>query len=74
MKDKLRMACINFDWACSKRLEEKEEQGLNGWDNKELKAVFTKRICQMDFPFTQKDLVDMSNYCNFLWNLIEARK
>lgn len=75
MEKKLRMARINFDYACYKKLEAKEKEGWTGWDNpdnkKLLKAKLMKHIIK---PLTQDNLVDIANFCNFLWNLIEVKK
>ena len=74
MSKKLIDASKKFYVASWAKLLIKEKEGRVGWDNKTQKCVFTRRICNMKYPFTQKDLIDMANYCNFLWNLIEEKK
>ena len=75
MEKKLRMARIDFDYACYKKLEEKEELGWEGWDNQARKGTFIERIKNLlKCELNQKNLVNIANYCNFLWDLIEVKK
>ena len=75
MKVKLNSAWLKFNHACYKKLAAKERGGFAGWDKQE-----NKELLEEDFmahtkkPLTQSNLIDISNYCNFLWNLIEDKK
>jgi len=75
MKNKLYNASMKFHLACVVKLKEKEKEGWIGWDNPHWEGAFKKRIKDLpQFELTQNNLVNISNYCNFLWNLIEAEK
>jgi len=75
MKKKLESAASKFFVARAIRLEQKEKVGWNGWDDKKYKDYFGDRIKHDAFSnLTQKRLVDIANFCNFLWNLIEEKK
>ena len=75
MKNKLRLATFEITNACMEKLEFKEKQGYGGWNDsnyensmkEDLKKHFKKE-------WTQENLIDISNFCNFLWNLIEKKK
>lgn len=74
-RKKLRFASFEFNYACIKKLEAKQKQGYYGWDNpinkENLESLFKEHTNR---PLTQRNLVDISNFCNFLWNLLEAQK
>jgi len=77
MDKKLLSATMKFNLACLNKLAEKEKEGWVGWDNPEGKDGFKSEIeehWQVKRELTQDDLVDISNYCNFLWNLKELPK
>lgn len=76
METKLRIASGNFYYACVDKLEEKENAGWTGWDNPNLKDRFEGYIREKSgkCELTQEDLINMANYCSFLWNLIEEEK
>jgi hypothetical protein len=75
MDKKLSNASQHFYLACLVRLEEKAQKGWKGWDNPIWKEAFEKRLKDIpQFELTQKTLVDIANYANFLWNLIEIKK
>jgi len=75
MKKKLESAASKFFIARAIRLEQKEKAGWNGWDDKKYKGYFEDKIKHDAFSnLTQKRLVDIANFCNFLWNLIEEKK
>jgi len=76
MEDKLFNASMEFVRTCDKRLEEKEKAGWVGWDKYVFKGRYKGkiRLLSRKQKLTQEDLVDISNYCMFLWNLIEKRK
>ena len=73
-RKKLRFASFEFNHACVKKLETKQKQGYSGWDNPDrkenLESLFVEHTHN---PLTQRNLVDIANFCMFLWNLIEAR-
>lgn len=75
MDKKLRIAGYEFHRACMIKLEYKENAGYLGWDilafEKDLQEDL---ISHTKKPLTQDNLVDIANFCNFLWNLIENRK
>lgn len=75
MEDKLFNATMKFQLACLTKLAEKEKEGLMGWDNPHWEKAFKKRIKDLpQFELTQENLVNIANYCNFLWNLIQVEK
>ena len=75
MENKLYNASMKFHLACVSKLKEKEKEGWSGWDNKKEKKYFEGRIMHDSFSnLTQKRLVHISNFCFFLWNLIEEKK
>ena len=75
MEKLLRLACIDFEWACRKKLETKEKQGWFGWDNPDNKEKLERYLIEhTEKPLTQRNLIDIANFCNFLWNLIENKK
>ena len=67
---KLLRATAFFTLACFEKLDLKEELGWVGWDNSHWKETYKKRIKDlMQFELTQNNLVNIANYCNFLWNM-----
>ena len=74
-RKKLRFASFAFNYACVEKLMAKQRQGYFGWDNLEakpnLESLFKEHTNR---PLTQKNLVDIANFCMFLWNLFEAQK
>ena len=75
MENKLFNASMKFNLACVVKLREKEKEGQIGWDNPHWEEAFKKRIKDLpQFELTQNNLVNISNYCNFLWNLIEIKR
>lgn len=75
MDSKLNSASNKFFLSCLFKLAVKEKQGFVGWDDPSRKEHFEKRIrghCL--FKLDQRNLVNITNYCNFLWNLIERTK
>ena len=76
MKDKLFDASMEFIRVCDEKLTEEEEKGKIGWDNPDLKDNFKGYIRETSgkCKLKQKDLVNMANYCMFLWNLIQVEK
>ena len=75
MENRLYNASMKFHLACVSKLQEKEKEGWEGWNNKKEKSYFEGRIMHDAFSkLTQKRLVHIANFCNFLWNLIEIQK
>jgi len=76
MKDKkLSRVAFDFYYASYDKLIEKEELGWTGWDNKCWKGTFLgdiKRLLKCEL--NQKNLVNIANYCMFLWNFEEEAK
>lgn len=72
MKLKLRANCFRFHLACFQKMEQKEKEGLGGYNKlgnkKQLETDLLKHIAK---GFAPNNLIDISNYCNFLWNLDE---
>ena len=75
MERKLLDSTMKFNLACLDKLRQKEKEGWVGWDNPHWKEAFEKRIKDLpQFELTQNNLVNISNYCDFLWNLLEQEK
>lgn len=75
MEEKLFNASMKFIRVCDAKLTEKEEEGWVGWDKKENEEEFEKRLTRhLLKDFTQESLIDISNYCMFLWNLKDIKK
>jgi len=75
MKVKLKMNCFKFHLACSQKLEEKEKEGWDGYYKPENKNLLEVGLLQhIAKGFASDNLIDISNYCNFLWNLDEDAK
>lgn len=75
VKTDLNDANYEFYLARSRRMEQKEDEGFIGWDDPEGKDYFTRRIKVISVgELTQKKLMDMANFCSFIWNLIEKDK
>ena len=72
---KLDNASMKFHLACIIKLKEKEKEGWEGWDNLGNQELFEKRLTRhLLKEYSQEGLIDISNYANFLWNLIESEK
>ena len=73
-RKKLRLASFEFNHACIKKLEAKQRQGYYGWDKVEnktnLESLFQEH---KNRPLTQRNLIDIANFCMFLWNLFEVQ-
>ena len=66
----------DFFIACVKRLEKKEKQGFIGWENIMNELYFKTQIRERAGKVlaSQKHLIDIANFCSFLWQMIEDRK
>ena len=72
MDGKLLNSAAKFNLACLNKLSQKEKEGWGGWDWECCKTSFEKRIKHdAKRELTQKSLINIANYCMFLWNLIE---
>ena len=68
-------ANYEFSKACRRRLEKKDKEGLTGWDDEYYKTEWQGRVRMLSTKrLTQKELVDIANYCMFLWHMLKARK
>ncbi len=75
MKWKLRKKTYRFNYACYLKLEKKEREGFFGYDGPKNKEMLEKGFMDhIEKGFEQDNLIDLSNYCNFLWNLIEDQR
>ena len=72
---KLDNTSMKFHLACVVKLKEKEKEGYTGWDNPDWKKAIRRIIKdRSQLELTQKHLVNIANYCMFLWNLIEDKR
>ena len=74
MDNKLLNSSMKFNLACMDKLRQKEKKGWIGWDNPEYEKEFEGKIVIQSLPLMQNDCVNISNYCMFLWNLMENKK
>ena len=75
MDIKLRTAWLKFNYASYKKLAAKEKRGFAGWDKQKNKELLERGLIEhIKKPLTQRNLIDIANYCNFLWNLIEKEE
>ena len=75
MKSKLLAAWCIFSFACGRRLEKEEDDGRVGWDNIYYKKEWEGRIRVLaSKKLTSRRLVNIANYCNFLWNMEKERR
>lgn len=75
MKKLLRINCFKFHLACSQKLEKKEKEGFDGYYKSEnKKQLEIDLLAHIAKGFTPDNLIDIANYCNFLWNLDEDAK
>lgn len=73
---RLMATSADFFIARVKRLERKEEQGFAGWENTMNELFFKTQIRERALKAltSQKDLINIANFCQFLWQMIEDRK
>ena len=70
--DKLLEASMKFSFICLNKLKKKERLGWTGWDNPKNRKILESRFTEhIKKPLTQDNLVDIANFCGFLWHLIE---
>lgn len=61
----------------SKRLLEKCDQGYFGWDDETFNVdiILTQKMREIAFyerRYTEKQLIDIANFCAFMWNRIDV--
>ncbi len=82
MKPDLSIACNKFQIACMQKLEKKEKEGFTKWNDPNFKYDLIHKLWAHCVEYvgkyrdeeknreTNKDnLVDIANFCIFLWNL-----
>ena len=76
MSKKLTNTSKKFYVASLARILIKEQEGFEGCDDYGNKGLFKGKIRTLarKRKLTQKILMDIGNYCNFLWNLMEEKK
>jgi len=63
-----------FRVACFAKLTKKLGQGYTGWDMDATEPFRQKIIKLSKEELNQKNLVNIANYCSFLWERIERDK
>jgi len=58
----------NFSMACLAKLTKKLGEGYTGWDYDATEPFRQKIIKLSKEELTQKNLVNIANYCSFLWH------
>ena len=73
---RLMASASNFFMARVKRLNKKEKEGFIGHEDIMNELYFKTMIRERAIKAltSQKQLLDISNFCNFLWQMIEDRK
>ena len=84
MKPDLSIACNKFHTACMQKLEKKEKEGYIGWNDSSLRFDLMHKLWTYCVSYVGKykdegekrkvnknDLINIANFCNFLWNLEE---
>jgi len=69
-KEKLKVVVYKFTAELHKKLFKKIEEGYEGWNeikNKEM--IKSTLIDKLKKGLTGDNLVDIANYCMFLWNI-----
>lgn len=75
LRTKLLAAWCVFSFACGRRLEKEEEAGRIGWDDAYYKKEWEGRVRMLaGKKLTSGRLVNIANYCNFLWNMKRERR
>jgi len=73
---RLLSSATDFFIARVKKLERKEKQGFAGWEDRMNELFFKTQIRERALKAltSQKDLINIANFCNFLWQTLEDRK
>jgi len=58
----------NFSMACLAKLTKKLGEGYTGWDYDAIEPFRQKIIKLSKEELTQKNLINIANYCSFLWH------
>jgi hypothetical protein len=67
---KLLEAIDNFQFAMKDRVLQKKDEGFTGWDNPDMKMQMQDDLNKhLRKELNSLNLVDIANYCMFLWNL-----
>ena len=75
MKNKLLAAWCIFSFVCGRKLEKEQRRGRIGWDDRSNKEEWEERIRTLaSKKLTLSRLVNISNYCDFLWNMEKERR
>ncbi|GAG39605.1 unnamed protein product, partial [marine sediment metagenome] len=82
MKPDLSIACNKFQIACMQKIEKKEKEGYTKWNDPNFKSNLVYKLWTHCVSYVGKDrnekkinksdkeiLIDIANFCNFLWNL-----
>lgn len=70
MEQRLKLAWKKFNNACGRKLEEKGKEGYTEWDNPDFEWELKLKLKEhFKKEWTSENLVDIANFCNFLWNL-----
>jgi len=70
MEHLLKLAWNKFNNACYGKLEKKEKEGFEGWNNPDFEWTLKLKLKEhLKKEWTAENLVDISNLCDFLWNL-----
>lgn len=70
----LTATATNFFIARIKKLEKKEKNGFTGWDYASGPYFSSEIRKRASMKLTQKNLVNIANYCNFYWQRLEDEK
>ena len=75
LKTKLLAAWCLFSFACGRRLEKEEKEGRVGWDDTYYRKEWEGRIRMLaGKKLTLRRLVNIANYCGFLWNMEKEKR
>ena len=70
MAETLKTAHQKFSEACFRKMKRKERAGWFGWDDPNEEWTLKLKLKEhFRREWTQKNLVDIANFCMFLWNL-----
>ena len=68
-------AATDFFIARVKKLERKEKQGYTGWNDYGFERECVEEIrTRANLKLTQRNLINIANFCNFLWQMLEDEK
>ncbi len=70
---RLLASATDFFIARIKKLERKEKQGYAGWEDFGWKSADEIKT-RAKMKLTQRNLINISNFCQFLWQILEDEK